>query len=116
MDIQNLHQKLKEIEELKEQGDDSNANVLLRNVQKEIIAQPVKDPNNQNLNDGVLKNLCEKCGKKGDYREQDDLCDFCYTTKHNLNQGYASISEDEMGEERFDRFIKKDEKFNDDLV
>ncbi len=112
MDLQSLHQKLQEIEELKEQGEDSKASVLLHNMRKELKAHPVKDPNKQNLN-SVPKNLCEKCGKKGDYGEQEDLCDFCYTSKNNLNQGDASISLGEMNEERFDRFIKKDEEFDD---
>jgi len=41
---------------------------------------------------------CEECGKEGCYKEQEDLCDFCYIAKHNLGQRdviRTSIDEDE---------------------
>jgi len=113
MDLQELHKKLQEIKELKEQGKTPEAVALLHDVQKELRAHPVKSPDKNNLKS---KNVyfCEECGKEGNYEEQECLCDFCYTARYNLGQGSGSISQEEMDEERFDNFIKESEKSNDE--
>ncbi len=112
MDLQELHQKLQDIEKLNEEGKSLEAIALLEQVQKELKSHPVKDPNKQGLYNTIPKNICEKCGKEGKYEEQEDLCDFCYATKHNLGQGDASKSQREMDEERFDGFVKEYEELD----
>src|SRR5271157_4085856 len=115
MDLQKLHQKLEDIKELKEQGKISEAVALLHNVQKELKAHPVKNPNKNNNFKSKNVFFCEKCGKEGNYQEQDGLCDFCYTAKYNLGQGSGSINQDEMYEKGFDNFIKESEESNEKL-
>ncbi|GEM_PF-6601144 len=107
MELQELHKKLEEIKILKQEGKNLEANKLLHIVQKELIAHPVKNPNKNNTDYNIGICFCEKCGKEGGYEEQENLCDFCYLAKNNLNRGNASISQEEMYEENFDDSMKE---------
>ncbi|MFA5751056.1 MAG: hypothetical protein WCX79_04405 [Candidatus Paceibacterota bacterium] len=107
MDLKNFHQKLEEIEILRGQGKNLEADILLHSVQKDLKAHPLKDPRKYYFYNQVgINGKCEECGVVGEYTEQSNLCNFCYIKKHNNSQGDASKSGEEFQEEWFDEYLK----------
>lgn len=93
MDLQDLQQELQEVEKLREKGKLPEATALLNKVQKELKAHPVKNPRKHDPESNLPMNLCDECGREGSYREQEDLCDFCYVARRNLNPADILISQ-----------------------